>query len=74
MSESHRPTYEVVRDQEVSEQIWCFFTGDVPEAAAVFDLESVRHPYARITLLDRAGRILRRRKPRNWFDLAWSVN
>ena len=43
------------------------------DAVVAFGLVSTWHPYARVTLWHASG-ILRRRKPRNLFDLSRSPN
>ena len=63
--------YLLVVDLATLHGRWSF--QDVEDAATAFDLASARHPYARVTLWCASG-ILRRRKPRNLFDLARTSN
>lgn len=63
--------YLLVVDLATVHGRWRFH--DLDDAATAFDLVSTRHPYARVTLWCASG-ILRRRKPRNLFDLARTPN
>ena len=44
------------------------------QADELLEMAHARRPWARVTIYDEEGRILRRVKPRNWMDGAEEVN
>ena len=68
------PKYTIVRDMD-PELMDAEFTTDSPEEAdELLEMAHVRRPWARVTIYDDEGRILRRVKPRNWVDEAGERN
>ena len=51
-----------------------FTTDDPVEADEFLEMAHARRPWARVTIYDEEGRILRRVKPRNWVDEAGERN
>ena len=64
------PMYTIVRDMD-PELVDAQFTTDDPlEADELLEMVHAHRPWARVTIYDEEGRILRRVKPRNWVDEA----
>ncbi|MEE9248000.1 MAG: hypothetical protein V3U79_04800 [Dehalococcoidia bacterium] len=49
-------------------------TDDPEKADELLEMAHAHRPWARVTIYDEEGRVLRRVKPRNWVDEAREVN
>ena len=68
------PHYTIVRDMD-PELVDAEFTTDSPEEAdELLGMAHARRPWARVTIYDEEGQIMRRVKPRNWVDEAGERN
>ncbi len=68
------PQYTVVRDMD-PELVEAEFTTESPEEAdELLEMAHARRPWARVTIYDQEGRILRKVKPRSWVDEAGERN
>ena len=66
--------YTIVRDIAPELMDAEFTTDDPEEADELLEMAHARRPWARVTIYDEDGRILRRVKPRNWVDEAGERN
>ncbi len=67
------PQYTIARDM-APKLVDAQYTTDSPEEAdELLEMAHARRPWARGTIYDEQGRILRRVKPRNWVNEAGEV-
>ncbi len=66
--------YTVVRDMDPELSDAEIHVDDPQEADELLEMIHARRAWARVTIYDGRGRILRRVKPRNWVDAANAVN
>ncbi len=66
--------YTVVRDMDPELSDAELHVDDPQEADELLEMIHARRPWARVTIYDDKGHIVRRVKPRNWVDAASAVN
>ena len=66
--------YTVVRDMDPELSDASIHVDGPEKANELLEMVHARRPWARVTIYDGQGRILRRVRPRNWVDVANTVN